>query len=230
MNVTVDTVVNDDGSGKVTVGLGLDDKALTRAGNLDATLHVDDMKAVGWQFTPAAKEPDGMTWVHATHPFADADEMAAIMKQFTSGTGGFRDFTLTKDDGLTNVTWTYNGTVDLTPGLDQFGDAELSGLLSGDRFGGNVAAIEKEEGKPATQMMSLDVSVELPGGDKQEWKPTFADPKPTQINAQASQAKPVVPVLPTDGGSWLVLILAGAALVGGVVVLFVLRNRFSATR
>jgi hypothetical protein len=231
MNVTVDTVVNDDGSGTVTIGLGLDDKALTRAGNLDATLHVDDLKTVGWQITPAAKLDDGFTWVHASHPFANPDELASLMRQFSGGAGAFRDFELTKDDGLTSTTWNLTGTVDLTPGLDQFGDSELADALGGDRFGGNVEAIQREEGKPATQMMALDLSVKVPGADKQDFRPTFADPKPTQIDVKGVVAKPVGPIpLPTDGGSLVVYVVVAVALIGAVVMLFVLRRRFTAAR
>jgi hypothetical protein len=226
MNVKVDTVVNDDGSGTVTVAVGLDDKALTHLGNPDTEVQVDDLKATGWKVDPAAKGADGFTWLRATKSFANPNELNAILQQLTLGRGAFHDFKLSKDESLTSTTWTFTGTVDLTKGLEQFGDADLAGALNGDPLGGIVPVIEKEEGKPATQMIALDMTVKLPNADAKDFKPTFADPAPTQINAQAVQAKPVVP-LPTDGESWLLLVVVAAALVGAVVVLFVLRARFA---
>jgi hypothetical protein len=228
VNVTVDTVVNSDGSGTVTVGVGLDEKALSRVGDPNTAIHVDDLKATGWTIAPAEKGPDGVTWLKASKPFADPAGLDAIMKELTSGTGAFRGFTLEKDDSLTSTTWKFSGTVDLTGGLDQFGDSELAGALNGDPLGGNVAAIEKEEGKPATQMIAVDVSVKLPNADRQDWKPTFADPAATQINAQSVQSKPVVPLpLPSDGGSWFVYLVVVGVLGAAVVMLFVLRRRFT---
>jgi hypothetical protein len=231
VDVSVDTVVNPDGSGTVTVGVGLDDKALSRVGDPNTAIHVEDLKATGWTIAPADKGADGITWLRATKPFADPAGLDAIMKELTSGTGAFRNFSLVKDDSLTSTTWKLTGTVDLTGGLDQFGDAELAGVLNGDPLGGNVAAIEKEEGKPATQMIAVDVSVQLPNAARQDWKPTFADPVATQIDAQSVQTKPVVPLpLPTDGGSWFVYVVVVAVLAAAVVMLFVLRRHFRRAR
>jgi hypothetical protein len=226
VNIKVDTVVNDDGSGTVTIGLGLDDKALSHLGNPDTEVQLDDLKATGWAIEPAAKAPDGFTWLKATKAFANPDELNAILHQLTLDRGAFHDFKLSKDESLTSTTWTFNGTVDLTKGLDQFGDADLAGALKGDPLGGIVPVIEKEEGKPATQMIALDMTVKLPNADAKDFKPTFADPAPTQINAQAVQSKPVVPI-PADGESWLLLVVVGGVLLGAVVVLFVLRARFA---
>jgi hypothetical protein len=231
VDVSVDTVVNPDGSGTVTVGVGLDDKALSRVGNPNTAIRVEDLKATGWTVAPADKGPDGITWLRVTKAFSDPAGLDAIMKELTSGTGAFRDFTLVKDDGLTSTTWKFNGTVDLTGGLDQFGDAELAGVLNGDPLGGNVAAIEKEEGKPATQMIAVDVSVKLPNADRQDWKPTFTDPAATKISAQSVESKPALPLpLPADGGSWFVYLVVVAVLAAAVVMLFVLRRHFTRAR
>ena len=69
--VTVDTRVNSDGSGTVTVGVGLDDEAMAQVGDLGAQLRVDDLRSSGWTVTGPAREDDGTTWVRASKGFAD---------------------------------------------------------------------------------------------------------------------------------------------------------------
>src|SRR5262249_43100380 len=144
------------------------------------------------------------------------EEATQILKQLTGGQGPFRDFAITKDSSIGSTTWKYDGTVDLTGGLTPFGDPKIAPALSGDAFGGQIAAIEQQEKKPATQMVALNLSVELPGGQKQEWKPTFADPKPTQIAAQSTQSHPV-PLLPAAAGNSLALLVIGGLIIVGVV-------------
>jgi hypothetical protein len=229
VDIDVATKVNDDGSGTVTVSAGFDDKALTRVGNLDSQLKVDDLKAAGWQFTAAAKEADGLTWIRATKHFATPEEATQILKELTGGQGAFRDFAVTREASLGRTTWSYKGTVDLTGGLDQFGDPDLAKALGGDTFGGNVAAIEQAEHKPATQMLALRLSVELPGGERREWTPTFADPAATQLAAQSTQTQPL-PVLSGEAGGFTVFVLIGFGLAALGFGLLVLRHRFRYAR
>ena len=229
VNVDVGTKVNEDGSGTITVAAGLDDAAVARLGKPEVNIKLDDLKAAGWEFAPPAKEADGLTWYRGTHSFATLDEGTQILKQLTGGKGAFRDFALSKDSAIGRTTWSYKGTVDLTGGISQFGDPELASSLKGDQFGGNIAAVEKEEGKPVGQMFALRISAELPGGEKKEWKPSFADKAPTQLAAESSQTT-AIPVLPTDGGGLAIFVIVGVGIVVAVALLFFLRRRFRHVR
>ena len=71
VKVLVDTKVNRDGSGTITVSVGLDEAALAQVGDLRSQLRVSDLEAAGWKVTGPAHEADGDTWVRASKSFAD---------------------------------------------------------------------------------------------------------------------------------------------------------------
>lgn len=226
VNVDVGTKLEEDGSGVITVGAGFDDAALSRLGRPELAVKVDDLRAAGWEFQAPVREADGFTWYRGAHRFATPEEGTRLLEQLSGGTGPFRDFALTKETGFGRTTWAYKGTVDLTGGLASFGDPALTAALGGDALGGNIAAVEKEEGKPVSQMLALEMTAELPGGEKKEWRPSLADPAPTRLSAESSKVSPL-PMLSTDGDAKTVTVVLGL-LVGGLVIvlLVVLRRRF----
>lgn len=226
--VTVDTKVNEDGSGTVDVGLGLDDAALARSGNLDRTVVVDDLRATGWVVAPAKEEADGLTWLRASKPFATLEEGTRILGDLTGPTGAFRDFAITKEDGLGRTTWRLTGTLDLSRGLDTFADPELATALGGDPFGGWIPAIEEAEGRPARDMVDVTVMFALPAGDPKTFTPKLGDPVPTSVDVDAQ--KTFVLPLPLGGsatgvGGWILL---GGVVIVGAGSLGFLRRRFRA--
>ena len=58
--------VEEDGSGMVTVAVGLDADAVDRVPALDQELRLDDLEAAGWEVTGPSAEDDGLTWFRAT--------------------------------------------------------------------------------------------------------------------------------------------------------------------
>ena len=203
--------------------MGLDEKALTRVGNLETAVKVDDMRAAGWTVAPPAKEADGLTWLRASKPFADAAGAAKVLNEINPAY--FRDFAVTRESSLGRLSWTYRGTIDLTKGLDEFSDQELATALNSDRFGGNLEVIEKEEGKPATQMVDVKMTAQLPGGERQTFEPTFADPVPLKVDAETSKIQPI-PVLPTAEGGAIPFVVLVVLVVVVIVGLVLLRRRF----
>ncbi len=216
VDVGVTTKVNEDGSGAVTVAAGFDDKALARLGNPENAISVDDMKAAGLQFSPPSREADGLTWYRATKPFSTLEEGTETLRQLTGPAGPFRDFSMRKESSIGKTAWSYSGTVDLTKGLDGFGDPTLAPVLNGDMFGGNIAAVEQAEGRPVRDMFKLRMDVELPGGTHKDWSPSFTDPAPTHLQAESSQSAPVA-LLPADGGSLVILavVVVGLGIAAG---------------
>ena len=49
--LSVHVTVESNGSGSVEVGVGLDDEAVAKAGDLGSQLRVDDLRAAGWTVT-----------------------------------------------------------------------------------------------------------------------------------------------------------------------------------
>lgn len=219
MTVAVDVVVNEDETGSVTVGVGLDDDALARAGDLERQLRVDDLVAAGWEVSGARAEPDGLTWVRATRTFSGPEEFTAVMAQITGPEGAFRDWRLSRESGLLGTTWTVDGTVDLTGGPQSFSDPALAAALGGDPYGGTLAQIEQEEGRPIADMVEFVVRVSPPDAGPEVAQVRFDDPAPTRLSVSSSR------------GSWL----AGAwvwtlVVVVGAVALVVLRAGFRRVR
>ena len=59
VKLQVDTRVDPDGSGVVTVAVGLDADAVSKVGDLRSQLRVDDLKAAGWTVVGPAARPTG---------------------------------------------------------------------------------------------------------------------------------------------------------------------------
>lgn len=221
---TVDTKVNEDGSGLVTVGLGLDAKALARVGDPDLTVEVQDMKAAGWTIEPARKEADGLTWIRASRRFATVDQATEILGSLHPT--AFRDFKLERHSSITQTDWRFSGTIDLTGGLATFSDREVAQQLGGDPLGGRAAEVEQQEGRPLADMVTFRMAVELPGADgAKSWSPSLRDTAPTEVTAESSQLLPI-PLLPVSGRSGSAFLLIAMAGTGGLGVLIALRRRF----
>lgn len=184
LEVTID--VADDGSGVVTVAVGLDDDALARVPDLAEQLRSDDLVAAGWT-VGELEERDGRTWVRATKPFEDPTQLQAVLDEITGPDAFFQEFTLERTHSFGATSYELTGTVDLSGGLATFGDEDLAAALDGDPFGGNIAQIEAEEGKPATEMVSVAVAVNLPGSSgPQVVRPAFDDKAATTITASST--------------------------------------------
>jgi FMN phosphatase YigB (HAD superfamily) len=216
VDVTVD--VNEDGSGSVRVGVGLDDAAMARIPDLAEQLQTDDLAAAGWKVDGPEKEGDGLTWVRASKPFADPDQLGAIIEEISGPEGPFRDFTLSRTRSFGETTIELSGTVDLSEGPQAFSDEQLAELLGGDPFGGNLEQIEQEEGKPVPEMVDFTVTADLPGAEPVSVQPSFADTEPTELTASSTETR------------WAARLWAFAAvlLAVGAIVVLVLGMRRSA--
>jgi hypothetical protein len=219
MQVAVDIKVDEDGSGLVTVGVGLDDDALARAGNLDEQLRVDDLRAAGW-YVPAPSREGDVTWVRASKPFATPDQARAVFEEITGPDGAFRQFEVTRDESAFGTSYRVRGVVDLTDGPGSFSDAELTAALEGDPFGGSIEAAEREEGRSVAEMVRFRVAVDLPGAaGPKVFEPSLSAEEATVIDASSNRSS----LLAT---AWIWL-LGGLV---GLVTLVVLRKGFTRLR
>ncbi len=215
MTVAVDIRVNDDETGSVTVGVGLDDAALARAGDLDQQLRLDDVVAAGWEVSGPQEEPDGLTWVRASKTFADAEQFTLVMEELTGPDGAFQDWSLAETSSITGTEWRVDGTVDLTGGPAVFSDPELAESLGGDPFGGTLAEIEQEEGRPVAEMVDVRVSVLLPPDDDPKVvEASFADAEPTQVSVSAEERSALVSVFVVGLGALVVVLVVVVLVVG----------------
>jgi hypothetical protein len=182
VQTTVTIHMDDDGSGTVEVAVGLDEAALAELPDLDRSgvgdaadltrlVRVDDLTATGW--TVGAPGADGdVTWLRATKPFGTPAEAAQILTELTGPEGGLRDFRLERKRSFGSTEYSFAGHADLSGGLEAFGDANLALALDGEPLGEDVAAIEERIGQPVSEMLKLDVTVDMPG-TSQRWSPVL---------------------------------------------------------
>jgi hypothetical protein len=212
VQVQVDTVVDKSGAGTVTVSVGFDRAAWERLQEHDPQLKMDDARQAGWVVDLPEADANGVTWMRATKAFSSADELPSVLDEI-AGTGtmftGVEFVRLETDD---DITYRVSGDVDLTKGIATFADPELAAQLGGDPFGGNIAAIEAEEGKPVSQMVSFEIATTVAGGNTSTVKPTLADTAMQPIDVSTVEVKPP---------SFLVRFAIGAAIVLGIVVVVV---------
>lgn len=222
VKVAVDAQVNPDGSGTLKVGVGLDEKALQRLGDPAASIKTADMAAAGWEVAPPVKEPDGMTWMRASKPFANASELTATIEELTGPQSMFTGFAFTRVEDDATTTYKLVGTIDPTKGMAAFGDADLAAKLNGDAFGGNLAAIEAEEGKPIADMITMTVSASVADGPAKSYPVSLKDKAPTPVDVATIEQKPP-PVLTS-------VFIYGAVLIGVVLLIVMLvgvRRRYN---
>lgn len=216
VDTTVDVAVAQDGSGTVTVTARLDADAAGRVPDLDETLLVADLEAGGWRITGPDKLPGGGVEVSAAHSFRNPQELASLMEQLAGRGGPFRGFTLQRTHSFAETTYRLRGTVDLSGGIDAFGDDEVRALLGGQTLGRPVADFEREIGSSLADATPVRVRVRLPGGASEEWR-TALGAEATTIDVSSSRR------------TLLAWILAGAAAlaVAGFVATVFLIARFN---
>jgi hypothetical protein len=225
VRVAVDARVEKDGHGVLVVGVGLDDKALSRVGDLDRQVRTGDLVQAGWEIGKAEKGPDGLTWLRATKRFGSVDELNRTLAELTGEPAMFRDFRLVEEDGGTALVHRLTGTVDATRGMAMFADPQLGARLGGDPVAARVAAIEFEEGKKAADMVGFDVDVALDGQAGPGWHPRLDDEAPTAVEVSVRDPKPPASV---GGGAPIGAMAAAGAIV--VVMLAGVRRRFRGSR
>jgi len=201
------------GQGTVTQGVGFDDAALRRVGNLDQQLHVDDLAQAGWTVDPAVKEGD-TTWVRAHHPFSSPAEATRLVGQISGPDGPYRDVVVKHSDGLLSSSSSVTGVIDTTAGFKMFGDPALVATMGGDGTGGLLERIAKEEGRPAADMVTVSFTSELPGISRTT-DVVFSDSKPSEFKVGATKSN-LMDLLRT---------IVVVALVGGTVAVIALRVR-----
>jgi hypothetical protein len=182
MQARVTVQMDDDGSGTVEVAVGLDDAALAELPDLDRSgvgdaadltglVRVEDLAAAGWSIG-APEAEGGVTWLRITKPFGTPAEAAQILTELTGPEGGLRDFRLERRRAFGSTEYSFAGSADLSGGIEAFGDAGLAQALDGEPLGEDAAAIEARLGRPLSEMVTLDIAVELPGTGE-TWSPVL---------------------------------------------------------
>ena len=228
VDATTRVIVADDGSGSVAVEVVLDAEALARVPDLAEQLRVADLQSVGWEITGPEPTDDGGSRVVASKPFSDPDAAAVVLGEITGPDGPLRGAVVERSKQFGRVEQGFEATLDLSGGVEAFGDDALTELLNGLPIGQDVATLEEELGAPLAELTSFTVEVELPDGEVSSaggpeisegegpkvfhWESALGDPA-RDLQAQTRRI------------DWLVLGLAALAAVVGLILVVLLFRR-----
>lgn len=163
VDTAVDVEATTGGGGHVRVTVTLDEDAAAQVPDLAEQLRADDAVAAGWRLEGPSPARGGGVTLRATRRF-DSPAGAARALEELSGTGGpLRSLRLTRERTFWETTTVLAGSVDLTPGLDVLGDDELNKLLGGPSLGMDIAALEREVGRPLAEVLTFEMGARLPG-------------------------------------------------------------------
>lgn len=164
MDVAVDVRATTTGGGHVRATVTLDEAAAAEVSDLAGELRIDDLERAGWKIEgPTTAAGSGLT-VRATKGFTSAAGAARAMEELSGSGGPFRSLVLTRQRTFWKTRTTLRGAVDLSAGLDVFGDDTLKQRLGGPTLGMDPAAVERELGRPLADVFSFELAARLPGG------------------------------------------------------------------
>jgi FMN phosphatase YigB (HAD superfamily) len=170
LGVNID--VEENGAGTVTASVELDDEALSRLGDLDGALRLEDLAATGWTVTPPrlsdpAADPDDADAaaysIEVAKRFERPEDLQRVLDELTGAGSAFKNFQIVQTATRDETTMTLTGQGDLTRGVDTFTDAQLSGLLDAPPLGIEIATLEEQIG-PLSEAVTMTVTARLPGG------------------------------------------------------------------
>ena len=197
VRVGVDTRA--DGGGTVTVMAQLDREAAAAVPNMAQQLRTSDLGRAGWTVVgpePAAGAGGGVV-VTASKPFRNAAEATAVVAEVSGKTGPFRDLKITQKKSLWETRTAFAGAVDLTCGLQCFGDPQLQQALGGSPdLGIDPAKLQANTGVILDRVFKFEVAVRMPGsvqssnapvqaGNGAQWQPKLGDKATLSATARA---------------------------------------------
>lgn len=208
-----------DGTGRVVAGIGLDAGAIKEIGDLATALRLDDVRAAGWQVEAPRKEGDDLTWVRASKPFTDPEQVPAILAELNGPGGPFRDFKVTRTKSLTRSKVTFTGTVDLAAGLTGLSDPELTAALGDVDLGLDPDGLRSRFADRlkvlATASLPGEITTNAPTseGGRAVWAPELGQTVLLEASSSAFRVDPRLPIA------------AGVALLLAIVLLAILVRR-----
>jgi len=160
VTIAVGVDAQQNGSGVVRAGVGLDDDALHQIPDLAQQLRVDDLKKAGWTVVGPREERDNRTWVRASKPFANPGGAAKAMTELNGPNGPFKNFKLRSTHSFLRTKTSFTGTVDRV-GAKNLADLKLQQQLGGS--GVDPRVLEEQLNQLINRSLRTEVVVHLPG-------------------------------------------------------------------
>lgn len=165
----VEVSVNPNGTGQVGVQVTLDADAAKAVPNVAEMLRTSDLIQAGWTVDDPESLDDGGTRVGVHHPFSSPSEADGLLLQLTGPDGPFRNFHVAQQRSWFRSSTSFSGQVDLTKGIESFGDTELQ-ARTGFPLVIDPAELREGTGVDLATTFPVRVIVDLPGD------PSVAEP------------------------------------------------------
>lgn len=159
VDVNVDVAMKADGSGVVTLTAVADADIVKQAPGLGTDLRFDDLEAAGWVIAGPAPTPTGGMQVTLSHPFQTPAQGTALLADLNGPGGPLTGLTLARVRNSNSTTYSFNGTLQVTGGLDAFTDPDLLAAVGATPYTSQLAAANVQP----SAAIGITVRATLPG-------------------------------------------------------------------
>lgn len=178
VDMSVDVLMREDGSGTVTVTATADADIVKQAPTLMTDLRFDDVRAAGWTVQGPVATPTGGLQVVLVHTFATPTEANAVLAGLNGPNGPFNQLTLARTKSKGTTTYSLNGSLQVAGGLDAFSDTELFNAVGATPYAAQIAAA----GVQPAQAVSMHFQAKLPGTVKTSTATAGSASSPTGLS------------------------------------------------
>lgn len=163
VDVEVAVRLDADGGGRVAATVTMDAAAAAQVADLASLLDLKGLRDNGWQVDEPAPTAAGGLTIRAEKRVADLAEARVALTELSGPAGPFGLLRLTQERTLFGTRTELSGQVDLAAGLAGFSDPALQERLGELPLGVDPVALERELGRPLSEVFGFRLHADLPG-------------------------------------------------------------------
>ena len=159
LDVTVDVIVEDDGTGTITVVAVADAGLIERVPSIADDLVLDDVIDAGWEVDGPNPTDDGGLMITLSHPFEGSDEATNLLRSLGPP---FNSPVLGRNQTGDSATNTFKTNLGLPEGFASFADDDLIAAVGGDSpFADEFAEAGAEPGNSLFAVLRVSMPGEV---------------------------------------------------------------------
>lgn len=156
VDLSVDMVVEPDGTGTITLVATADVEVVAAVPTLADELATDDIVAAGWTIDGPTVLPDGGVTITLSHDFASDAEATNLLNSIGPP---FNEMAMTRNTSGDDTTTSLTGLLGLPNGFESFADEDLIAAVGSVPFAAQIAA----SGATPESSIFATMRAELPG-------------------------------------------------------------------
>jgi hypothetical protein len=159
VDVAVDVLMAQNGSGDVRVTVQTDAGVATATPGLATDVRLDDLRAAGWTSDGPTTTADGGLVLVLTRHFDTPEQATAILATLNGPSGPLQAVAVSRDGSKTAITYRISGSVRMDDGLDALADPDLLAAIGASPWADAIAA----SGATPAEAVSITLRATLPG-------------------------------------------------------------------